>query len=116
MSTRSARDSSSIADHHSLHTLSEDDGLSFRTLDEEREEDRFQTLMEALQDDSAQRRCPSCSRQNKFQSFQSTTTDTKIGSPPQHYLGGPFEMTTEQPQQLTLFVTRPAIPGKRPTY
>lgn len=115
MSLRSAHDSSS--DHHSLHTLSKDDGLSFRTLDEEQEEgNRFQTLIEALQDDSALRSCPSCSRQYKFQSFQSTTTNTKIGSPLQRHLEGPFEMDTMHPQQLTLFVTRPPIPGKRPTY
>ncbi|KAG8934413.1 hypothetical protein FRC01_003086 [Tulasnella sp. 417] len=115
MSIHSTHNSSSIADHHSSHSLSEDDGLSFRTSDEERGDvNRFQTLMEALQDDHAQRLCPWCSRRSKFQSFQSNTT--KVGSPPQDYLDGPFGMEAEHSRQLTFFVTRPPFPGKRPTY
>lgn len=111
--------SSSIAGRHSLRTMSKDDGLSFKTLDEEREqENRYQTLIEALQDDGPPPPCRSCSRQHKFQSFQSNTTATMIGSPPQNCQDGPFEMDqdTSQPQRRILFTPRPPIPGKRATY
>ncbi|KAG9019163.1 hypothetical protein FRB90_005736 [Tulasnella sp. 427] len=117
-----AQNTSSIAGRYSLHTLNKGDGLSFRTLDEEREDEgsRWQTLIEALQDDGASAACTSCGRQYRFQSFQSSTTATKIGSPPENWYEDLDEMDKDamplRAEAQVRLARRPRFPSKWATY